>query len=439
MDIVLVHGYNVTSTSTYGHLPARLKEAGHAVKNVYLAKYVTLDNEVTLGDVVAGMQAALEDLYGANLAKKRFACVTHSTGGLVARAWIAEHYAKDIDACPMSHLIMLAPPNHGSRLATLGKSRLSRLRGYFGVEPGLRILDALELGSAAQREVDLVWMEKKLHAAPRFFPAVISGQYIDPKLWDVVVPATREPGSDGVVRLASANLNTRRFSIAASGSGLQVMGGNFFFVPPRAAHSDEFGVMKGIPRRGDHPVWEAIQDLLSVTTRRRYQLLEAAYAVKTFAAQRRARDLDNVSMPRFGQIAFRITDDRGHAPDDYVIEFFDDARPDVPFRVSEIVHKHKNDRSPNHLLFYICADGLARHLKGGLGFRVSSVTESPLITYPTTVFSETKAGLGRLLQTNETTWVDVVVRRRINKNVFRLTTNLAKQRIEGKSGTDWIE
>ena len=42
---------------------------------------------------------------------------------------------------------MLAPVNHGSALAQLGKSRLSRIKVWVqGVELGQRILDWLELG-----------------------------------------------------------------------------------------------------------------------------------------------------------------------------------------------------------------------------------------------------------------------------------------------------
>src|SRR4029077_14260234 len=74
MDVLLVHGYNVTSTKTYGVLPARLKTAAHRIKNVYLSKYVTLDNELTLDDLVRAFQAALVDICGTSLGKTRFAC-----------------------------------------------------------------------------------------------------------------------------------------------------------------------------------------------------------------------------------------------------------------------------------------------------------------------------------------------------------------------------
>src|SRR3954466_15425719 len=101
MDILLIHGYNVTSTKTYGVLPARLKKAGHRIRNVYLSKYVTLDNELTFNDLVRAFQAGLVDLYGSSLGKSRFACVTHSTGGLLLRAWVSAYHGKKMSGCPL--------------------------------------------------------------------------------------------------------------------------------------------------------------------------------------------------------------------------------------------------------------------------------------------------------------------------------------------------
>src|SRR5262245_57470168 len=137
MDVLLVHGYNVTSTKTYGVLPRRLKASGHKIKDVYLGKYITLDNDITPADLSKAFQSALNDLYGKKLNKASFGCVTHSTGGLIVRHWISTYFKKS--SCPMTHLIMLAPPTNGSRLAELGKSRLSRLRSLVGIEPGLKI------------------------------------------------------------------------------------------------------------------------------------------------------------------------------------------------------------------------------------------------------------------------------------------------------------
>ena len=59
--VVFVHGWSVTSTDTYGELPARLKrEAGKDggppldVRNIYLGQYVSFRDEVRLEDISRG-------------------------------------------------------------------------------------------------------------------------------------------------------------------------------------------------------------------------------------------------------------------------------------------------------------------------------------------------------------------------------------------------
>ena len=109
----------------------------------------------------------------------------------------------------MSHLVMLAPANHGSALAQLGKGRLSRLKFWFGgVEPGQGVLDWLELGSAEAWDLNTAWISSDGNqiGPEGVFPFVLTGQYIDRALYDNLNSYTGEIGSDGVVRVAAANL-----------------------------------------------------------------------------------------------------------------------------------------------------------------------------------------------------------------------------------------
>jgi hypothetical protein len=76
---------------------------------------------------------------------------------------------------------------------------------------------------------------------------------------------------------------------------------------------------------------------------------------------------------------------------------------------------------------------------GGLvGLRVTSVPESPLVAYDEGIFIGPEARVERVLAPNQTTYLEFVLRRRLNKNVFRLTKNLSYQKIERKAGPDWI-
>lgn len=139
--VVFVHGYSVRSTSTYGKLPQRLIDEANAdgavsidVRQVWLGKYISFNDAVRLEDLAHAFEAALQREIGDELkAGRRFACITHSTGGPMVREWWQRYWidAKRADTCPMSHLIQLAPANFGSALAQLGKERLSRIAAWF--------------------------------------------------------------------------------------------------------------------------------------------------------------------------------------------------------------------------------------------------------------------------------------------------------------------
>jgi hypothetical protein len=439
MNIVLVHGYNVTSTRTYGVLPQRLKAAGHSIKDVYISKYITLDDDITLADIVRAFDVALRDVFGASYGDP-FACITHSTGGLVARAWVDSYYGDAMASLPMKHLIMLAPPNNGSRLAELGKSRLSRLRSLIGVEPGLKVLDALEIGSFLQWDLNSRWMRKKLHAAPGFYPVVMAGQWIDKKLWDSIVPATYERGSDGVVRASSANLNMQKISIKPDGTALrEVMGGVPFLVPPKTAHSDEtYGIMGSIPASGTDPVLTGILAVLDVDSRDEYDALESDFAMKTAALQRSETYYDGSKLDRYAQLAFRVTDSMGTPLNDYAVELIDGTGTGRQMPGGFLADKHQNEVNPEQFVFYLNCDKLQGVKGGKFGFRIQAAPDSPLIQYKDVVFTAS-LGADALIRPNQTTFVDVVLQRRINKTVFRITDDFSYQKITGVPSDQWIE
>ncbi|MCA9297328.1 MAG: hypothetical protein KC983_12445, partial [Phycisphaerales bacterium] len=222
--VLFLHGWSVTSTSSYGRLPERLvHDAARIglrirVKDVFLGKYISFHNEVRLSDIAHAMEAALRARPIARLLEKHgtFTCITHSTGGPVAREWQARYYNAGPAGtpvgtpCPMRHLIMLAPANFGSALAQLGSSRLGRIKAFFdGVEPGTGVLDWLELGSPEAWALNAAWIRSASHLigddGP--FPFVLTGQTIDRRFYDNLNSYTGETGSDGVIRVAAANLN----------------------------------------------------------------------------------------------------------------------------------------------------------------------------------------------------------------------------------------
>ncbi len=221
MKIFFVHGWSVTSTDTYGELPKALAvcaakyDLDIQISHIDLARYISFHDEVNVDDIAKAMDSALRDLPENKSDIQEFSCITHSTGGPVVREWIERYYsARKLKELPLKHLVMLAPANHGSSLAVLGKKRLSRIKSWFqGVEPGEKVLDWLSLGSSEQ----LALNEKFIRydsAANNFFPFVLTGQGIDRKFYDFLNNYLVESGSDGVVRVAGANMNYRYLKLS---------------------------------------------------------------------------------------------------------------------------------------------------------------------------------------------------------------------------------
>jgi len=223
MIIIFVHGWSVTHTNTYGDLPRTLagmsSQYGMSIdiQHIQLGKYISFHDEVTLDDIARAFDAALRDLPINKNRINEFSCVTHSTGGPVVRYWIDKYYgSKNLSVLPLKHLVMLAPANHGSSLAALGKKRVGRIKAWFdNVEPGQRVLDWLSLGSSGQWLLNEQYLNYK-SAANDFYPFVLTGQGIDTSFYDFLNDYLVESGSDGVVRVCGANLNYRYLSLTQS-------------------------------------------------------------------------------------------------------------------------------------------------------------------------------------------------------------------------------
>jgi len=217
MPVVFVHGWSVHNTDTYGGFPERLRSEATAqgleidIAHIHLGKYVSFRDEVRVRDISRAFEAAVREELGGILDEgRRFACISHSTGGPVVRHWLDRYYTSGT-VCPMSHLIMLAPANFGSALAQLGKGALGQAKSWFvGTEPGTGVLDWLELGSPEAWNLNFRTIAEHgdLAASPDpVYQFVLTGQCIDHAVYDHVNSYTGEIGSDGVVRAAAANLN----------------------------------------------------------------------------------------------------------------------------------------------------------------------------------------------------------------------------------------
>lgn len=327
--LVFVHGWSVTDTSTYGALPARVQQRAAAaglsltIADLWLSEYVSFDDAVTMHDLVRGFDHALRDLH---LLDSRFACITHSTGGPLVREWLRAQREQPgaHSTIRLSHLVMLAPANFGSALAQLGKGALGKFKSWLGgIEPGQRILDWLELGSAESLSLNLDHIHGDDPATLGRFQFVLTGDRPNRALYDHINSYTGEDGSDGVVRIAAANLNARHAVLTRSNADTLALNvtqapRSAFKLIPGAPHSgDTLGIMTGA---ADHTV-DSILRCLRVTD-------EASYAslCNEFDKENAARDQERVELEPVGpfsprvhihdprsQLIVRLTDEAGEA------------------------------------------------------------------------------------------------------------------------------
>lgn len=484
--LVFVHGWSVTSTATYGGLPARLKaEAGRSggpgidVAHVHLGQYVSFRDEVRLEDIARAFEHAIGQVLAAAGPGRRFACITHSTGGPVVREWLDRFYvqAGRLPACPMSHLVMLAPANFGSALAQLGKSRLGAIKAWFnGIEPGQGVLDWLELGSPESLALNLRWIRDYpalgLGAgANPVFPFVLSGDAIDRKLYDHVNSYTGETGGDGVVRLCAANLNASHVvlaqeesrageSLPAARKRLRTLhlrssarsAPTAFKIVPGVSHSGaDMGILASVGQE-PHPTVDAILRCLAVDGAAAYESLRLAFDDENARHQDPTRRVEVEKIPVLPDrvyfhdphclVIFRLLDQAGlRVPD---MNLLLTAGPDAdPNQLPEgfLTDRQGNRRAVGNLAFFLNHAALAgcpeiRDFNGRLlrpelkprppyGLRLQPRSDDRWVEHWA---AETRSGLADLLpliRPNETTVIDLVMTRVVREGVFRLTRSLA--------------
>ncbi len=435
MHVIFVHGWSVKNTNTYGNLPAWLQQQGASfqVQNVYLGKYISFDDSITVDDIARAFDQAVREALGPSI-KDGFACITHSTGGPVIRKWMDLFYRDKLKSCPLSHLIMLAPANHGSALAQLGKGRLSRLKTALldDAEPGARVLDWLELGSEQSWALNEAWLDYDCIAGG-VYPFVLIGQSIDRAFYDHLNSYTDEAGSDGVVRVAGANMNYRLLRLHQDGDVLHVdidrhstpmaLG-----VLPGLAHSgDEMGIIRSVTQQNaaSHPTVKWVTRCLQVTSAADYTSVSADLAKLTGRTQNAER-VERVKK-LFGSVTdydLYITAGPNYSPDELPTGFF--------------VDRQRNQRNPGKLTYYLDYDvlttGLSKpQMEGRLGFRIiarPSESSTALAFYRPIEFRSDAKTLGTILHPNETLMVEVKMSRRVDATVFRVESNLAPSPID---------
>lgn len=459
--LVFVHGWSVTNTSTYGALPRQLQAQAAAegialnVANIWLSEYVSFDDAVTMPDVVRAFDHALRDLH---LHDASFACITHSTGGPVVREWLRAQRERPhaFSTIRLTHLMMLAPANFGSALAQLGKGMLARVQAWAGgVEPGRRILDWLELGSPESLSLNLDHIHGSDPSERNQFLFVLTGDRPDRALYDHINTYTGEDGSDGVVRMAAANLNARHAVLAReSGGAPDTLALNVTTAPrtafkliPGASHS---GTDQGIMTSAPAATVDALLRCMQVRDANGYRSLCDAFENEN--AQRDAQRVEletagpfparvHIHDPR-SMLVVRLTDEAGEPliGARWLLKAGTPPNPDwmpqgfMLDRQANSRHGHVITFLLNHAMLagaprVADPDNSRRTLRAATSsHRPYSAAIEPGdlsgLVHHAIATTAAKDDLFQILAPHQTTVLDVVLPRLVREGVFRLTRSL---------------
>ena len=371
--IVILHGWSDTS-ETFEPL-ARLLGARLAreVSIVSLADYVSMEDEVRFDDVAEAMNDAWRR-HGLPRRKGGVDAIVHSTGGLVIRDWLQRHYTPG--RAPVKHLVMLAPANFGSPLAHKGRSFIGRVyKGFIAKKPkgerfetGTHILRGLELASPYTWQ--LAERDRFGRGGTMYQPGnVLCTVLVGNTGYRGISSIANEPGSDGTVRVSTANMNCVRIeAVFPARPDAEAGGYDVAYTLEASSGATAFGVVDGHDhgsitlshRRGD-----------SVARVRRHRrdgdllakIVEGLTVTdEGFEAWREELDERNRALlPRtvtrdgrkhgFQNTVVRVRDQYGVGVDDHLLEFYeeDDDRDRVAelFHASAIrkVHQYSGDAS----------------------------------------------------------------------------------------------
>jgi hypothetical protein len=485
--IVLIHGYSAECRESrpanivgiYGSLPKALKRiyGRRAVVEINVSRYISLEDGVTIDDISRAFHRALTTEHP-RLSAGRFHVVIHSTGALVIRNWIRKFSPKP---SPIANLVYLAGANFGSGWAHIGRGQLAKWGRFVfqgGAERGVQVLDALELGSSWTLDLHLHFLQpgNAMFTDYGVQESVITGSQADVSWFPIPIRYAKEDGSDGVVRVAAANLNFHYVRFGPTQSALEtswqdarrqlekhlerarrrtdfyeVKESSFpgtperptvpVGIPFRCAHSgDEMGVVSG--SRPQKQVLQLIQRALDAD-RNSWPALVGAFEEATDQTYHRAATEDVPAWwkkwlddPRaqydpHAQVVFRIRDQDGRPVRHFDI-FFDSVQGDTRARPIQTLFedKHLNEVSPNVITFYLRTDAFVREAKRwrsqlaevrACALEVTAVDrETDEILYLPFRVELRSEQLLQWIRGHRTTIIDVELLRLPSPNVFRM-------------------
>lgn len=393
--LVLIHGYSASGDS-FGRWRELLAAAGRPTETLHVCTYRTLTNEVTLDDIADALDRALAVQAGLD-GDEEFDALVHSTGMLVVRAWLA---ARPERRARLKRLVALAPATFGSPLAHKGRGWLgavflgNKVPGPDFLEAGDRILGGLELASPFQWELahrDLIGGADGSASAPTTFygtcgrtPFVFVLCGAAP--YRGLLRFTSAPGTDGVVRLAGASLNTRKITLdltvdhdeGVRRRRVQTAPWSNADIPVIPFEGVDHGTIMSAPSP------ELVRFALAALSVRDAQGFAAwqtdakRHARRVFARLRRRG-----ALARWQQLLVRVMDHRGHPVPDYFLEFLrrcPGKRKWEPLAGYDM-HVHTNSKDPSLRAFHVNLDTLPLEEGDRLGARLIASSGTSLVAY----------------------------------------------------------
>ena len=450
-QVLVIHGWSDDSGS-FKPLGEKLRSAGFDALDVWLADYVSMDDDVTVTDASKRMEEVVGALVAAGKISVPFDMVVHSTGGLVARNWLVMFDCAR-KARWLKRLVMLAPANYGSALAAKGKSFIGRVtKGISnGFSTGTQMLNALELGSPFQWGLalsDVLGTEglaetgaKPAYGEDACMPFVLSGiRGYDGILMKIV----NEDGADGTVRAAAANLSaygaTLDFSVDDADPTFSAWTPRDALAPYayRALIDENHST---IVRTLGADTFALIVQALQCKDGAGYRAIQQEWAAATDALE----VADDSARHRFFMLNTFVVDDLGNPVDDHFIEFFgpdheSNSAPMLFFHDKVIRDVHQNLVQKACRCFYLdrtaLMSGFYERIAGNAKKELLlSITAAPPGSN-TRYFRSTEAGADgsfrlhlfddknpeeRWLKRYSTHFLKIIIPRRPNANVFRLT------------------
>lgn len=225
-----------------------------------------------------------------------------------------------------------------------------------------------------------------------------------------------------------------------------------FGVLPRCSHSGKkMGIIRSITmaNAATHPTAIWVLRCLQVRNNESYNTLvndldkitqetqenEHKELVKTLMYKR------EFITNRYSMIIFRLIDDRGNHLDDYDLyltagpQYSEYALP-AGFFADRQQNLHDRGKLTYFLDYDIMEAGInTPKMQGNLGFRIKAYPESndqALAYYKLLDFHSSLADINKILHPNETVMVEIMLQRRVDRSVSRITNNLTPAKISVK-------